>query len=587
MSRRTILIACVIVSIVVHAMLFLLAPDIAILSGERRAEAVINAYRVRLADPAPVQLEPRRIESYSAGLVTKPETVADLLQRETVELEPLEELLVERVEVPMLRDRVAAESLERLRELTPDADMIAKLDSDIIEISQDRARDSVNVERRFVAPSPGRTLAPDEFPTIREMGAGTLGERIEFVPYTIERPDPFMAEPDESKAPPREAGALAAVRSADMSASNVAELSMEQLSFRREILGGPEDSSATRYESIDQLVDLELDAYVPPGERRGFFRLRIVPKAEEALEPLPKDVTFVIDASGSILQRKLQQSANAVQQAIRGLRPVDHFNVVVFRESASEFQPERVPASDEMKQQAIQYIEGLEAFGQTNVYEALRREVLRPPRPGVPGIVVLISDGKPTKGLIDGRDIINALTDENKHRNSIYAVAAGGSVNRYLLDLLAYRNRGESQIIDNIAEINPKFPQFFTRFDEPILVQCDVDYGNLDSEGVYPRDIPDFYRGQVVTVYGQFDPTAHDEFAVRLTGRAGPDEKEVIFRANLSDAQTGDATIARTWAHRKIYHLIGEICRVGETPELKAELNALSDKYNIDTIYSD
>jgi hypothetical protein len=586
MSRRTILIACIVVSIVAHGLLFLLAPDIAILSGERRAEAVMNAYRVRLADPAPVQLEPRRIETYSAGLVTKPETVADLLQRETVELEPLEELLVERVEVPMLRERVAAESLERSRELTPDADMVAKLDSDIIEISQDRARDSVNVERRFVAPSPGRTLAPDEFPTIREMGAGALGDRIEFVPYTIERPDPLMTEPDESQAPPREAGALAAVRSAETSASNVAGLSKEQLSFRREILGGPDEASSARYESIDELVDLELDAYVPPGEPRGFFRLRIVPKAGEAIESLPKDVTFVIDASSSILPRKLRESVDAVQQAIRGLRPADHFNVVVFRESASGFQPERVPASDEMKQQAIQFIEGIEAHGETNVYEALRQEVLRPPRTGIPGIVVLVSDGKPTQGLIDGRDIINALTEENEDRNSIFAVAAGRSVNRYLLDLLAYRNRGESQIIDDIAEIDSKFPQFFTRFDEPILVQCDVDYGNLESQEVYPRDIPDFYRGQVVTVYGQFDPTADDEFAVRLTGRAGPDEKEVIFRANLSDAQTGDASIARTWAHRKIYHLIGEMCRIGETPELKAELQALSDKYNIDTIYS-
>jgi len=160
-------------------------------------------------------------------------------------------------------------------------------------------------------------------------------------------------------------------------------------------------------------------------------------------------------------------------------------------------------------------------------------------------------------------------------------------VNRYLLDLLAYRNRGESQIIDDIAEIDSKFPQFFTRFDEPILVNCDVDYGNLETGGVFPRDIPDFYRGQAVTVYGQFDPSQNDEFAVRLTGRAGPDEKEVIFRANLDDAESGDASIARWWAHGKIYHLIGEICRIGETPELTAELKALSDRYNIDTTYSD
>ena len=72
-SRRTLLAASIIVSLTAHGLLFVFAPDIAILSGERRAEAVIKAYRVRLSDHTPMRLEPTRSASYSSGLVTKPE----------------------------------------------------------------------------------------------------------------------------------------------------------------------------------------------------------------------------------------------------------------------------------------------------------------------------------------------------------------------------------------------------------------------------------------------------------------------------------------------------------------------------------
>jgi len=587
MSRRFMLAVSVVLSVAIHGLLFVFTPDIAILSRGGRAEAVIRAYRVRLPDHTPIHLQPAPSESYSSGLVTKPETVEDMLQRETVDLKPLEELLVERVEVPMLRERVAAESLERSRDLTPEPDLLAKLDSDIIEISRDRARDDINVERRFVAPSPGRTIAPDEFPTIRDLGSNNLEERIAFVPFVIERGGggtaPHSESPLDVKPPPRE-DTLSAIRTAGPPEGTLPELAIENVSARAPIVDTGSESD--RFAPMDQVVDLRLDTYVPPGEAKGFFRLRIVPKEGEAIEALPKDVTFIIDASSSILQRKLRESIDAVQAAIRNLRSTDHFNVVIFRETPSKFRPDRVPATNGAKAEAVAFIEGLEARGETNVYEAIRPEVLRPPRTGVPGIVLLVSDGKPTQGLLDGRDIINTLTEENERRNSIFTVAAGRSVNRYLLDLLAYRNRGEAQVIDEISEIESNFPQFFSRFNEPILVDCDVDYGNLTADGIYPQDIPDFYRGQAVTVFGEFDPEKDRGFALRLTGRAGANEKEVIFSADLSDAETGDESIARLWAHRKIYHLIGEICRVGETPELKAELQELSQRYNLRTIYS-
>jgi hypothetical protein len=74
---------------------------------------------------------------------------------------------------------------------------------------------------------------------------------------------------------------------------------------------------------------------------------------------------------------------------------------------------------------------------------------------------------------------------------------------------------------------------------------------------------------------------------MRLTGAAESRRKEVIFKADLRKAASGNDQIARNWAFQKIYYLIGEICRVGEKPELLNEVQQLSKKYNIRTSYSE
>ena len=152
---------------------------------------------------------------------------------------------------------------------------------------------------------------------------------------------------------------------------------------------------------------------------------------------------------------------------------------------------------------------------------------------------------------------------------------------------LWYRNKGECYVASRLDQIDEEFPKFAAKLEDPILVECRADYQRIIRDSVYPRQIPDFYRGQAVTVYGRFDPKAQGEFAMRLTGRAGTETKEVLFRADVSQGKNGDASIARAWAFRKIYHLIGETYRLGEQPELLAERRALSEKFGIQTIYDD
>lgn len=338
-------------------------------------------------------------------------------------------------------------------------------------------------------------------------------------------------------------------------------------------------------ELIDDLVRIDISTYTPPEERYGYFRVHIAPGPQAEMEILPKNVTFVVDASKSILQAKLNFMVRGINKIIDDLRPGDNFNIVIFRELPHRLSETLIPATAENKRAAYDFLDGLEAYGETDVYEGIRPVIRQKSAEAGPDIVVLTSDGRPTMGVRDARDIINALTEENKGGISILAYGSGRTANRYLLDLLAYRNKGESFVTDRLDDIVEDLHAFFDRVTDPVLVDLHADYGQVDRAEVFPREIPDFFKKKAITLYGRYDPKSQEEFVMRLVGRAGREKKELVFKASLKEGATGDEQIARGWAFQKTYHIIGEICRVGETPELLNELRALGRKYGIGTSY--
>jgi hypothetical protein len=197
----------------------------------------------------------------------------------------------------------------------------------------------------------------------------------------------------------------------------------------------------------------------------------------------------------------------------------------------------------------------------------------------------VLTDGRPSSGNLEGRQLINALSDENLLGNTIFTFGGGKTVNQYLLDLLAYRNKGEASVFPRFDNIEEQLPQFFSRLNNAYLVNLQADYGRIPEESVFPRSMPDFYKGRVVTVYGRFTPGVDKDILVRLQGKSGADEKEMVLHTDIARAQQGDAEIAKQWAFQKTYHLIGEVSRYGEKPELMGEIQKLSQQYGVRSSY--
>ncbi|MDZ4860712.1 MAG: VWA domain-containing protein [Candidatus Hydrogenedentes bacterium] len=589
-TRKIILGASVAGSLLFHGALIAASPGFVLVGNDPHPEFAPETMRIRVLDEAELQRFQEAPGEPGTGLATRPGSIVDLIESELAPITSLGNALTEQVPISELEKRIADDELAMLEPVTPESRVEEHIDARIVEISESSARHDIQIQRRLVAPSSTRILPEDVNPVLRGandtagdellmidplgVGGGRAGGGTPGGNESGDFPDPDPLSPGrESPMPNDESDVL----------RGLPDLPIERAVARAPVVKAITDN--TRFDFIDDTVSMHLATFVPPDEREGYFLLQIVPKEGEAFDPLPKDVTFVIDASNSILQRKLDQTARGVQKSIAALRPDDRFNVVVFRESPTLFQPELALASPQNKAAAQEFLKDIESHGETDVYEGVRPVIQQAAREGVPGIIFVISDGKPTAGIRDGRTLINALTDENDSRHSIYAFAGGRTVNQHLLDLLAYRNKGESSVTPQIEDMNQALPAFFSRLHDPILVSCEADFGRINDENVFPKQIPDFYRGQVVTVYGRFDPERDREFAMRLTGLAEDRRKEVVFRADLSKATKGDEEIARNWAFRKVYYLIGEATSTGETPELLAQIRALAGQYSIRTSY--
>lgn len=580
-TRQSLLSLSLVLALLLHAALLAMAPRIEFNSLRMPPPRPARNFKVEFNREIPPPPEAERSE----GAAKRELNLLDQIMADKPEpISNFDSLITKTVEIPALSERVASEVVDRPHFLEPDPQTLQTIDARLIEISRDVARKDIDIARRVVSPSPDRLLAANEFPVLRgpsDTGDGHIGfGRVPSFSLLGEPAHPAgtndAGEPQKpvyeenaiptAKAPPMEQAILPDTRLAPL---------VEQIRTEK------------TYEFLDELLDVTLETYKNADEKQGYFRLRVTPRQSAKIESLPKDVTFVIDASNSILQRKLDLTAKATKEIIKSLRPEDMFNVVVFRDSTKSLNATTVPATEENKKAAAAFLTGLQSSGQTDVYNAMRPVINMNPRPGLPGMVLLMSDGRPTAGVRDARAIINSLSEENVIENSIFAYGGGNTVNRYLLDLLAYRNKGESRVVPTIEMINQDLPRFFAKFQNPILVSLNANFGRIEEGDVYPREIPDFYSGRGVTIYGRFDPKKDSEFVMRLKGHARDKEKEVIFKQDLVKAGTGDAEIARSWAFEKIYYLIDRICKEGETPELLNEIRSLSKKYNIRTSYDE
>lgn len=335
--------------------------------------------------------------------------------------------------------------------------------------------------------------------------------------------------------------------------------------------------------NLDDLLSTELFIH-RPQEGPGYFHLRIRPqRADSRLAPLPKDLIFVIDASQSMGARTLERLKQGVKESLRRLRDADRYTVVGFRNRVVPFSDNLIPATPLSISEAWSFIDTLQPSGRTDIYTSIEPLMRLGTERARPHILVLFSDGRPNVGITDSRNIINQLSASRAPSTTIYAFGAGSYVNRYLLDFLAYRNRGYSVYSDDRSDIPFNIQKLMSELENPVLMRVRADLPGLDVAELYPKELPDLFQNSAVDIYGRLND--QKEIAIRIVGEAFDETKEMVFRVPIPAEDNAGFEVAQRWAYQKMLWLIGQTVQLGETPSLISEIKRIGADYNVNTGY--
>jgi Ca-activated chloride channel family protein len=329
--------------------------------------------------------------------------------------------------------------------------------------------------------------------------------------------------------------------------------------------------------------------YRSPHESEGYFLLLASPGTEvKNAKVLPKDVCFVLDTSGSMSAKKMDQAKKAMAFCLSNLNEQDRFEIVRFSTEAEPFFESLVPANKQNLDKAQAFVQTLKPIGGTAIDEALAKalKMERKDAAGRPYVVIFMTDGQPTIGETNVDKILSNVQKTNPQNVRVFSFGIGTDINTHLLDRMAEATRSFSQYVLPEEDIEIKLSNFYTKIKDPVLSDVKVAFtGNdIKTTQLYPGAMPDLFKGEMLVAFGKY--TGKGPAAVKVTGVLAGENKDFTTDVNFTDNDTKNDFIPRLWATRRVGWLLDEIRRNGETKEIKDEVVRLARQHGIVTPYT-
>ena len=209
-------------------------------------------------------------------------------------------------------------------------------------------------------------------------------------------------------------------------------------------------------------------SYRPASDDDGYFLLLASPQIKaDAAERPAKTTIFVVDRSGSMSGKKMEQAKEALKFVLNNLRQGDTFNIIAYDSSVESFRPELQKYDEETRKAALGFIEGIYAGGSTNIDGALSTALEMIQDAKRPGYVIFLTDGLPTAGETNEAKIVDRARQRNKYRTRVVNLGVGYDVNSRLLDRLSRANYGQSEFVRPDEDLEAHVSRLHNRISAP------------------------------------------------------------------------------------------------------------------------
>jgi Ca-activated chloride channel homolog len=333
----------------------------------------------------------------------------------------------------------------------------------------------------------------------------------------------------------------------------------------------PNKDFVLRYRVAGQRIKSSLLTH--RDERGGYFTLMLYPPEElGTLKRQPLELVFVLDCSGSMSGRPIEQAKAAVSRGLQLLKPGDSFQLISFSITASRLGHRPLEATPENVQRGLQYLGSLQGEGGTMMIEGIKAALDYPHDPQRLRFVCFLTDG-----YIGNETQILGEIHKRLGASRIFSFGIGSAVNRYLIDHMAKAGHGAVAYLglkDSAAQI---MQDFFDRISHPALTDLQIDWGGLHVSEVFPRAVPDLFVGRPVILTGRFTGSANT--TIHVNGKVADQPVQVAIPATLTDAATHNG-LPSIWARMKIAALADQSTYQPD-PNLSGQIKQVALDYNL------
>uniref|UniRef100_A0A3B4Z2U0 Inter-alpha-trypsin inhibitor heavy chain 2 n=1 Tax=Stegastes partitus TaxID=144197 RepID=A0A3B4Z2U0_9TELE len=296
--------------------------------------------------------------------------------------------------------------------------------------------------------------------------------------------------------------------------------------------------------------------------------------APSNLSPLPKNIVFVIDVSGSMWGVKMKQTVEAMQAILDDLTIDDNFSIIDFNHNVRCWSEELVPGSSIQIADAKKYIQNIKPNGGTNINEALMRAVQMLVKASNQGLIdsrsvsmiILVSDGDPTVGEIKLSTIQKNVKRVMREEFSLFSLGIGFDVDYDFLERIANENRGMAQRIYANHDAAEQLRMFYSQVSSPLLRRITIQFPEDSVSEVTQNRFDKYFSGSELVVAGRVLPSDSNTLtsittaaAARLDITLETDADTTELDAELAKQQHSFTGFARQmWAYLTIKQLISE-----------------------------
>ena len=276
-------------------------------------------------------------------------------------------------------------------------------------------------------------------------------------------------------------------------------------------------------------------------EGMDYHLLMLTPSQGMAPLGLPRDVTFILDVSGSMSGESLRQAKEGLNRALDSLKEGDRFNIIAFDDQTYPMWGGLRSASVRNVEKSRNWLTRMNGGGGTDMLPALQTALRQQQDDeGRLSQILFLTDG-----AIGNEDQLFKLIKDGRGEARVFTIGMGSAPNTHFMRRAAELGQGTHVHIGDISEAAARMEELTAKLERPAMTDIRLTW----PEGVEAESfaVPDLYEGETLNLTAKAPTGVTGQ--LKVTGLRGDTPWEARLPLGKGASREG---ISKLWAREKI-----------------------------------